>query len=156
LDNKFPSDPLFKTIGTFIKHYYKHGIAVAVVLGVVVVVAIIFGRQIEWREWGRDFEMRPGPSIYKERRISADFDNKPLVWAVEHLKSLAPEVNIVLRHDLTDGSIETKNFSVHLREAPLEDVLDAFCANAATKTKLKWRRVEGRNILIEPDSPAAT
>ncbi len=149
MNSKFPWKNLFQTTNAFVKYYFKHGIVIVVFLGVIVVVAIIFGRDIEWRNWGKDLELHSGPSTYKERRVTLDFDDKPLVWAVEHLKKQISEVNIVLRHGLADGSIKTKNFSVHLQNATLEDVLEAYCANAATETKLKWLR-EGRNILIEP------
>jgi hypothetical protein len=147
MSNSFWID-FFKTARTFIKHYFKHAFVVVIVLAIAISLAIFFNKNFEWEEWGSKGRISSGPSVHDERRFSFNFENKPLISAVDYLNKKALEVNIVVSPDLLDGSIKTKTISVHLEDATLEDVLNAYCANAEISSRLGWSR-KGKNIYIK-------
>jgi len=132
------------------------GAAAAVLIVLIIYVAIVLSGSRQFPslvlEVFKVFRLQtsppPGP---EEPRYSLDFDDQPLTWAVERLRKMAPEVNIVLRHDVASGAVPTKRLSLHLRDARIEELLDALCANAATTMQLRWRR-DGKNVVIEPQS----
>lgn len=86
-----------------------------------------------------------GPS---EEKYSLEFDNQPLLWAVEYIDKKASDVNIILHPDINSGKIKTQSFSIHLNGASLKEILDAYCAKAADSATLIWRQ-EGKNVFIE-------
>ena len=83
-----------------------------------------------------------------EEKYSVEFDNQPLLWAIEYIDKRASDVNIVLHSDINSGKIKTQPFSLYLKGASLKEILDAYCAKAAVAATLIWRQ-EGKNVFIE-------
>jgi hypothetical protein len=165
MKNRAAKQAPISTIADVIKHYFKHHVWIfaiaAVTIVLIVLIIFIFPYisgsktfppiKIVFFHWfGIESGAPPGP---EEPRYAFDFDGQPLAWAVEYLNKMVPEVNIILSHDVASGTVPTKRFSLHLKDANLEEILNAFCVNAATTTPLRWRR-DGKNIFIELPSPS--